>query len=136
MFNTIINKKTEYVPFEKTVTEVKAPTDDSIKLLNEFKQKALEDTMLLIEVKNTQFSFVGRYGVNASTLEPFGVIKFSFNGKEITKDLKLSQGISPLQTKQQAREFLIEQYRQAIMECFTEDFVKPAIMEYINRFEK
>lgn len=39
MFDTTVfqTKGTQYVPYEKTVIEKKAPTDESIKLLNEFK---------------------------------------------------------------------------------------------------
>jgi hypothetical protein len=55
--NFYFNEKTVYrdklVPVEKTVTEVKAPTDDSIRLFNEMRDKAEKTLMDGFEVKNS-----------------------------------------------------------------------------------
>jgi hypothetical protein len=47
MFNSYHISDTEYVPYEKTVriTEEKAPTDASIKLLNEMQDKVLKNIL-------------------------------------------------------------------------------------------
>lgn len=39
---SVIEKK-EYVPYEKTVTINRAPTDKSVELLNEFEEKAIDN---------------------------------------------------------------------------------------------
>ncbi len=40
------------VPYEKTVHEHRAPTDDSVKLLNEFKEKAIENIFYSFLIKD------------------------------------------------------------------------------------
>lgn len=50
----IYNREKEYVPYEKTVTatitEKRAPTDESVKLLNEFQEKAKENIIKSIVI--------------------------------------------------------------------------------------
>lgn len=136
MFDATIVKqnRTEYIPYEKTVTEIKAPTDDSIKLLNEFKTKALEDTMLLFEVKNTEFHFVGRYIEHVGSYDKYAVIKFRFNGKEITKEVKLNQGL--MSTREYVVSFMIEKYKEMIANLVGELVIKHTITEHINKLDK
>jgi hypothetical protein len=50
---TYSSPSTNYVPFEKTVTEKKAPTDDSIRLYGEFLEKAREAIVDSFVVRNT-----------------------------------------------------------------------------------
>jgi len=45
MFDTYELGRREYVPYEKTVVEQRAPTDDSIKLLNEMQEKVMTNIM-------------------------------------------------------------------------------------------
>lgn len=135
MFNstTIVQGKKEYVPYEKTVIvhEHKAPTDESIKILNEFKQKALEDTMLLVEVKNTEFNFVVRYVQNPTTLEQQAVFKFMFNGKEIVKIIDINQKQLFL-SQAEMIQFLITEFKRIIAESVEEVVVKLSLKELIK----
>lgn len=59
MFNTYINKSSNYVPvpYTKNVIIGRAPTDESVKLLSEFEQAALNKLMGVIEVNNNNFNF-------------------------------------------------------------------------------
>lgn len=49
----------EYIPYEKTIVEHKAPTDDSIRLLNELREKTLQNIIDSIYVNNNVINFVG-----------------------------------------------------------------------------
>ena len=137
MFNTTIIKagKTEYVPYEKTVTEIKAPTDDSIRLLNEFKEEALKNTLLLIKVENTQFSFVARYGEMTETKERFATMKFSFNGTEYYHQLMIQDILLSLRTREQVIQYFIKEYEKAINKCVAEALISLEIKDLLNKLK-
>lgn len=50
MFNTIVNKETNY-PDTINIHHHKAPTDESIRLLNEFQEKAFSNIVNHIKVE-------------------------------------------------------------------------------------
>jgi hypothetical protein len=65
------------------VTEEKAPTDESIKLLNEFQEKARENLVDSIHVKNNVFEAVALFFQNKFPKDGFTMmIKFELNGIE------------------------------------------------------
>ncbi len=87
MFDTyrIGSTSTEYVPYEKSVkiTETRAPTDESVKLLNEFQEKAKQNLVDQIKVEDNTLNGVVlffRQDIVHDKVEWFG--KFSLNGKE------------------------------------------------------
>lgn len=61
MFNTFIEtkKETVYVPYEKTVHEHRAPTDDSIKLYKEIKEKAYDSILDSISINDNTLNMKG-----------------------------------------------------------------------------
>lgn len=61
MFDTYVTKPkvTEYVPYEKQVKIERAPTDESIRLWEEMKEKAYNSILDKIEVHNNVFSGEG-----------------------------------------------------------------------------
>ena len=65
------------------VTEQKAPTDESIKLLNEFQEKARENIIDSIHIKNNVFEAVALFFQNEFPQRGFKMmIKFKLNGTE------------------------------------------------------
>ena len=79
------NVITEYVPYEKTVTitEHKAPTDESIRLLNEFQEKALKNLIRKVEIKDNIIDgvlFVFRYNLDPNMRRL--IFRFKLNGQE------------------------------------------------------
>jgi len=54
MFNTTIHQAPDHVPYEKSVkiTEKRAPTDDSIRLANEFEEKIQKNIVAKGAIKN------------------------------------------------------------------------------------
>jgi hypothetical protein len=53
-----MKNKTVYVPFEKTVKEYRAATDESIRLLNEMQQRAEENIIKKIEINGNDLRAV------------------------------------------------------------------------------
>ena len=47
----------EYIPYEKSVIEYRAPTDESIRLWEEMKEKAYKSILDSIELKDNIFNF-------------------------------------------------------------------------------
>lgn len=98
MFNTYHNhnSKTEYVPYEKSVTvhEHRAPTDKSIELLNEFEEKARANIIDSAVIDTNELRAVAiAYQINEAL--DFGKIKFYtkfiLNGKEYKSEGVLDQ---------------------------------------------
>lgn len=85
IFSTTNNYHTNNVPYEKEVTinEHKAPTDESVRLLNEMQEKAKKNIIQTIKIGDNvlnavviyyQDDFIG-HNINFT-------IRFTFNGKE------------------------------------------------------
>ena len=80
-----IKFNTEYVPYEKSVTinEYKAPTDESLKLLKEYEDKAKLNLINKIEAKDNILGSPIFYFQNDISSDLMFVGKFKLNGKEI-----------------------------------------------------
>ena len=93
MFNkTFIYEKrsTKVVPYEKTVNINRAPTDESVKLLKEFEEKAVENIIDKIHVNDNNIN--GLVLVKQIQLNPFNhkfYWKFTLNGKEYRGEIEL-----------------------------------------------
>ena len=76
---------TEYVPYceRVEVTEHRAPTDMSVKLLNEFEEKARENIIAKVEIRENNINAAVIYYMDnfAGNRIEFH-IRFKFNGKE------------------------------------------------------
>lgn len=130
LFNTtIVKNSTNLVPYEKTVYEHKAPTDKSMELLNEFKEKALKDTMKVFGVKNEDFSFVARFVSDVSTYMKVVTIKFSLNGREIIETIQIDPIAYSTKDEQELIKFCIEKYKEIVSEIMTKSFINYEIRE-------
>lgn len=109
MFNTYINKGTEYIPYEKEVREIKAPTDDSIRLYQEIKEKAYKDILYSIERHDNEFNFnaiVYKDHISYSTVCSY---VFTLNGKKIEGDIELQRvTLRASESKQEVIKKIIE----------------------------
>jgi len=52
MFDAYVTRSREYVPYDKTVTVNRAPTDESIKLWEEMKEKAYKSIIHKIQISD------------------------------------------------------------------------------------
>jgi hypothetical protein len=78
-------KNTEYIPYEKSVNinEYKAATDESIKLLNEFHEKAKENLCYSVRINQTYLNAVAFFFREDHLSNGFEVYyKFILNGSE------------------------------------------------------
>jgi hypothetical protein len=85
MFDTtnIIKRGTEYIPYEKTVIVKNAPTDESIKIYNEFKEKAYNSIIDNLEIKNSLVEVKGVVYREFSTDSLICAFAYKINGDEI-----------------------------------------------------
>ena len=87
---TVINQKSvESVPYEKTIVEKKAPTDESIRLLNEFHDKAKENILDRIIVENNKFNYKAIVYEESHTMQRFISYSFSLNGENFNSKVRL-----------------------------------------------
>lgn len=84
-------KETEFVPYEKTVTINRAPTDESVRLMKEFEEKALKkitDTYFVESsiAKGIVFETIINPGLKGTRY----VVVFEINGKrhEVIQDFE------------------------------------------------
>ena len=83
MLNTIHIHKTEHVPYEKTIIEQRAPTDESIKIFDDLQQRAVNRVVKSFDVKDNILNAVVVYFVHSFHVDKLEFIcKFSFNGVE------------------------------------------------------
>ena len=94
MFDVIkidTGNKTEYIPYEKTVIEKRAPTDDSIRLYGEFREKAYSSILDTLEVNNNNLSV--KAIIYSDLFEDVKVLKYKviINSVEIKGEIKLRE---------------------------------------------
>ncbi len=89
MFNTYITKNQDrLVPYEKTVHEHKAPTDDSIKLLNEMQEKARLSLIDQIHLTNNNLHIEVRVYTDYFAFGNVADVAFVLNGQRHTLQVK------------------------------------------------
>lgn len=90
MFNTYVTKRTEYIPYEKTVKEIKSPTDDSIRLYEEIRGKAMKNIVETIHVKDQYIDAVIVVFQNDMSYSDYSYkVRFKINGQDYLVDGKL-----------------------------------------------
>lgn len=80
--NYYTQRTTEYVTKEVNVKEYKAPTDESVKLLNEMTEKSLANIVKQFSVQNNEFSFGVMSYKNPLRYTTECIVKFKLNGKD------------------------------------------------------
>ncbi len=131
---------TVYVPFEKTVNVHKAPTDESIKLFHEFREKAVKD---IIEKVNVTDNIVNGYAMYISTGTSPDIqftlhYKFMLNGEKISGkvDVKYEYGRDSKALYRNLLKRLYDEMSKAIAYKIVEDFHDQKIYGKINMGHK
>ncbi len=91
MFNKTLvfpRTRTEYVPYEKTVIEKRAPTDDSIRIYEEIKGKAYKSILDTIEINDNSFNVRAIVYDEMLTMERVCKFSFTINGQEISDEVR------------------------------------------------
>lgn len=84
------------IHFPDTIKEVKAPTDESVRLLNEFQEKALDNLISKVEVKDnmiegTVMAFEMARTAMAIQHDVIIICKFKINGQEFVVEKGVSK---------------------------------------------
>lgn len=92
MFDNIVHKRTEYVPYAKVVnvTERKAPTDDSIKMLKEMEEAVISKVVASVKVDDNKVNFNCTLFSTPINLGYHLVCQVSINGEMHKIDRKIS----------------------------------------------
>ena len=105
---------TTYVPYEKTVTvtEHRAPTDDSIKIYKEMYEKSLKNIAEVLEIKNSLVEGkVVRFIQEDWTDSEQILVIFKINGQEFRQVHKIPRSYSGSNIKER----FIEIFREYLM---------------------
>jgi len=109
--------KQEYVPYEKSVVEHRAPTDESIRLYDEMIDKVRSHLVSTITTENNPMSF--RAAVFFEPQSFSYVCKYSviLNGKEFTGDFPLDADTPsrPVDVAQKVAKMLADQLARSIV---------------------
>lgn len=119
MFNkTIVNHpRDNYIPYDKTIIEKKAPTDESIRLLNEFQKESSLNIIRHVSVKDNSFNIEILRTSHLHSLSQLVSYKFSINGS-------ITEGSFDI-NREEAMNFdlankIFESIRDKIVHAFTE----------------
>jgi hypothetical protein len=84
----VLPHRTEYVPYEKTTIEKRAPTDDSIRIYEEIKGKAYKSILDTIEINDNSFNVKAIVYDEMLTMERVCKFSFTLNGREISDEVR------------------------------------------------
>lgn len=107
---TRVDRSTNY-PSTINVYEHRAPTDESIRLLNEMEEKALDNVVLkIIEVRKNKFSYSAIFTrIDSMEFQSKGFLylKVECNGKEYKRKVKCSGSVLSMALSMKAKEAAI-----------------------------
>lgn len=87
MFDTYVSQstRTEYVPYEKTVTVNRAPTDKSVELLNEFQEKAQNNLIQTVNIDSNVINGIAMFFNHDILMDKLCyLVRYTLNGEEFT----------------------------------------------------
>lgn len=95
MFNrTIVHQAPDHIRAEITVTEKRAPTDDSVRLLREMEAKAKAEVIKAVAINDNLFNGVIHTMFDALSHRTTVRLVYSMNGKKLTTDYHIDDSRS------------------------------------------
>ena len=94
MFNKTLvfpQTRTEHVPYEKSIVEYRAPTDDSIRIWEDMKEKAYKSILGSIELRDSVLNMNAILYEETYSNEKVCKYRLSLNGQEITGEVRSSR---------------------------------------------
>jgi len=129
----VVDSGKEYVPYEKSVVVKKAPTDDSLRLLDEFKKTAFDSILDNVVIKNNILSGTA---IVYSVPEQFGAkciaYKFLLNEKEFKGVFETDLRDFRADNKRGVRETLQKMVKQIASEMVM--LMMPDIIKSLNNY--
>ena len=117
-FETINNQA---FPYAKTVTEIKAPTDDSIRLYGEMLDKARKELVIAYNIDNDIKLSVNCY--TDHTDSHLATYKLNINGKEINGNIRLYDRIEEVRMEYSNKDVLYNLIKERIAMELVEAFL-------------
>lgn len=120
-------KETVNIPYEKTVIEKRAPTDDSIRLFGEIQDKAYKSILGTINVQNNLLNVAAILYIDPFTRNAICEYRLLLNNKEINGKLTIEEPYLKLYSYE---------YKMTIFKAIVEDASKDIAVEIIKSFEE
>lgn len=129
MFDTYVQRHTtEYVDRNITVKEYKAPTDESVKLLNEMTEKALNNIVKTFSTSNnTLQAKVAVYQDHRMQVNEF-MCKFTLNGKDHMLRVEINAYETP------DMDSMVEKLYTKVCERLAQELMQPFFQELKRGF--
>lgn len=90
MFDTYKIDNSHYSPSKIDVTEKRAPTDESVRLLNEMQQKAFDNVVSCVQLNNNDLKDVTWWIYHDPyTFSEKARVRFMLNGRVFDKEMRL-----------------------------------------------
>ena len=124
MFDTYVSRNvTERVTESVTVHEHRAPTDESVKLLNELTEKALKNITHRFSTSNNTLQTSWAVYVDQPQHKRVALCKFVLNGKEHTLQVDIPEW------EVQSKEELLGRLYSEVTERLAKEMLKPLFEE-------
>lgn len=91
---TIVHQAPDHIRAEITVTEKRAPTDDSVRLLREMEAKAKAEVIKAVAINDNLFNGVIHTMFDALSYRATVRLVYSMNGKKLTTDYHIDDSRS------------------------------------------
>lgn len=91
-----------------TVSEQRAPTDDSVRLLRELEDRAMQGILRVVEVKNNLFEGKVIFMRHTPLCEVTAIAMFMLNGHKFTVKSSISDAEYLVNTETKALELIVE----------------------------
>lgn len=124
---------TQYVPYEKTVTTNNAPTDASIALYEEIKEKAYKSILHSIIIENNVFSVSTIVYEDYLSFSVKAQYKFILNGKEYSNEFELED----YKIKAQGMDYVVDEIYKKVTHHIAVSICQPLLeksSQHIRRF--
>ncbi len=130
--NHITKGTTQYVTKEINVTEKRAPTDESIRLLNEMQDKARKNIILTIPIENNILTGIAIMYQDTVVRDAVLLhIRFTLNGKDYIIEEDFNK-LDWIQMKHEAKEWITYEEREKA-EQLVIDTLLPRVGELIGK---
>ena len=129
MFDKIIigDKSEEHIPYVKTINIGRAPTDESIKLCDEFKEKAYKSILESMQHTDNTFSFNAIVYQDANSFNKKLKYEFMLNGKAYSSEIAIDRkhvGNNYIEYVEKIYNDLAKQIAMFILKCSIKDLKK------------
>lgn len=115
-----------------SITEKRAPTDESLRLLSEMKQRALEEVYQSIPLDNNIFKGIIYFQKDVLFDNKSIKIVFEWNGKRIVHDSKISSFEINYKNQEEIIEQIINELSRTIAVEILSQIITKDVMAFIN----